>query len=92
MNTQVCESPAPFRHPAPSAAAVDGGLVQTTVGTIVHYWHNRRVRARQARVNDAMRNVSAHMLKDIGAPEWMVAEASMRYDGRPLRLIDLFRS
>ena len=92
MNTQVCESPASFRRAAPSPAVSPNALLQDPVGAIVHYWQNRRVRARQARVNDAMSNVSAHMLKDIGAPEWMVAQASTRYDGRALHLIDLFRS
>ncbi len=93
MSTQVCESPARFPNVAESRVAPRAGnALQHAIGSLVRYWEGRHARAHASRAVDAMSDINVHTLKDIGAPNWMVAEASSRDDGRALRLIDLYRS
>ena len=55
-------------------------------------WQDRTERANKARAMAVFAEIDAHTLKDIGAPNWAIAEASMRGDSRGLRMIDLYRS
>ena len=55
-------------------------------------WQDHLCRANQARAMATFADIDAHTLRDIGAPHWIVADATMRGDSRGLRLIDLYRS
>ena len=55
-------------------------------------WHDHQARAKQARAMAAFADIDTHTLRDIGAPNWVIAEASQRGDSRGLRLLDLYRS
>ena len=55
-------------------------------------WKKHVERSNQARAQAAFADIDEHTLKDIGAPNWIIAEASHRGDSRGLRLIDLYRS
>ncbi|MEO8132784.1 MAG: hypothetical protein ABI831_02215 [Betaproteobacteria bacterium] len=92
-DTHVCQSPTSFQSATQfSGPATADSALQRTVDALAQYWHDRHVRTRQSHSIAAMAAISAHTLKDIGAPNWMVAEALTRDDGHSLRLIDLYRS
>ena len=55
-------------------------------------WDGHQQRNRQLRAMAVFADIDAHTLCDIGAPNWVVAEAKQRGDSRSLRLIDLYRS
>ena len=55
-------------------------------------WHDHAERANKARAMAVFAEIDEHTLKDIGAPNWVIAEAAHRGDSRGLRLIDLYRS
>ena len=55
-------------------------------------WHDHVERANQARAQAVFADIDEHTLKDIGAPNWAIAEAVHRGDSRGLRLMDLYRS
>ena len=41
---------------------------------------------------DLMADIDAHTLRDIGAPNWLIAQAIERKDAHHLRLFELYRS
>ena len=55
-------------------------------------WRERVERTNQARAQAIFADIDEHTLKDIGAPNWAIAEAVHRGDSRGLRLMDLYRS
>ena len=55
-------------------------------------WQQHVERTNKARAQAAFAEIDEHTLKDIGAPNWLIAEASHRADSRGMRLIDLYRS
>ena len=59
---------------------------------IQRLWQEHVERANRARAQATFADIDEHTLKDIGAPNWIIAEAAHRGDSRGLRLIDLYRS
>jgi predicted outer membrane lipoprotein len=55
-------------------------------------WQEHVERTKKARAQAAFASIDEHTLRDIGAPNWIIAEAAHREDSRGLRLIDLYRS
>ena len=53
-----------------------GGLFRTTLRSLRLQWFLYRAGRRQARVTESMGEMNAHMLRDIGAPDEMVARAA----------------
>jgi uncharacterized protein YjiS (DUF1127 family) len=66
----------PAFHRASSAAA----MLRTLVGNLSILWDQYRERQRGSRELRRLADMDAHVLKDIGAPEWMVARAQDRAD------------
>jgi hypothetical protein len=55
-------------------------------------WQQHVARTTRARSQSVFADIDAHTLKDIGAPNWAIADAVHRSDSRGMRLIDLYRS
>jgi hypothetical protein len=77
---------------SPSASELFGAAWNSAVAGVETLWQDHVARTRQARAMATFAEIDAHTLRDIGAPNWIVAEATMRGDSRGLRLIDLYRS
>ena len=86
--------------PAQPAAAVArptaGDLVDSLVASLRDAWcavlraasrirRERRKPVDEIRAFDAIAHLDAHVLKDIGAPHWLVAQAAMQRDRQHLR-------
>jgi hypothetical protein len=76
-------------HPLPPAFAVSRPAwwrllepsleaAQERMAAAGHWWAQRRAARRQAAVRGALQHLSAHMLRDIGAPDDLVADAMRR--------------
>ena len=64
----------------------------TAFAKIQTLWQDHVERANHARAQAVFADIDEHTLKDIGAPNWAIAEAVHRGDSRGLRLMDLYRS
>ena len=52
--------------------------MRTTLRALLLQWHDHRAQRREAQALDAIGEMDAHMLRDIGAPEQWVARAATR--------------
>ena len=84
---------------APSPSSMTGRLLAATgeatraaVNTFQLTWREHPVAVDEASSLDFMADIDAHTLRDIGAPNWLIAQAIERKDAHHLRLIDLYRS
>jgi hypothetical protein len=81
---------------APAIGSLDGstpaGAVKSALAKFNAIWNDQVQRSNKARAQAAFADIDAHTLRDIGAPNWIIAEAVQRGDSRGLRLIDLYRS
>jgi hypothetical protein len=81
---------------APAIGSLDGstpaGALTSAIAKFHAIWNEHVARSHQARAQAAFADIDAHTLRDIGAPNWIIAEALHRSDSRELRLIDLYRS
>jgi len=87
MNCNAAESALPF----PASAAV-GAATESPLAKLRALWQGHVERTNRARASAAFSGIDTHTLRDIGAPDWVLAEASLRNDSRSVRLIDLYRS
>ena len=55
-------------------------------------WRERAAHNGQARALEMMADIDAHTLRDIGAPNWLIAQAVERKDAHHLHLLNLYRS
>ncbi len=78
------------------SASISGSAKQGTLHAATEFvqslWCAHRERAHLARAQSAFAEIDTHTLRDIGAPNWLIAESTSRDDARGLRLIDLYRS
>jgi len=77
---------------SPNASESSGALWNTAFVRIQSLWQDHVCRSYQARASAVFADIDTHTLRDIGAPNWIVAESTLRSDSRGLRLIDLYRS
>ena len=56
------------------------------------YFRQRAERAKAARAMAVFADIDQHTLKDIGAPNWLIAQAAERERVRGLRISDLCQS
>ena len=56
------------------------GKALRAAGTLRVHWRDSRARRREARAVDAIADMNAHMLRDIGAHDRMIAHAAARSD------------
>ena len=78
MNCNAAETALPF----PASASV-GAATESPLAKLRALWQDHIERTSR---------IDSHTLRDIGAPDWVLAEAALRGDSRDLRLIDLYRS
>ena len=87
MNCNAAETALPF----PASASV-GAATESPLAKLRALWQGHVERTSRARAGAAFSSIDSHTLRDIGAPDWVLAEAALRNDSRGLRLIDLYRS
>ena len=93
MSLQLSQSLAP----APSSMtgrffAATGEATRAAVNTFQLTWREHPVGVSEASTLQFMADIDAHTLRDIGAPNWLIAQAIERKDAHHLRLIELYRS
>lgn len=77
--------PGRFVTAAGEAARAARGAFQAT-------WRDQAAHADQGSAYKLMAEIDAHTLKDIGAPDWLIAEAVERKDAHHRHLLELYRS
>ena len=93
MNFQLTQSSILISHSlAGRAAAVAAEVARTALDAFRASWNYRAARRNHARAIELMAGIDEHTLRDIGAPNWLVAQAVERKDAHRLRLIELHRS
>jgi hypothetical protein len=93
MNAQLC-------HDASIENSWIGGRVaaasteaaRAALATFQSVWREQSKATERVRSFEMMVDVSDRVLKDIGAPEWLVARAAERRNSHALHLLELFRS
>ena len=88
MNCNAAQSSASL--PAPGTFGAPWNVA--FVSKMQSLWQDHVCRSSQARAMATFAEIDTHTLRDIGAPNWIIAESSLRGDSRGLRLIDLYRS
>ncbi len=76
------DSPALQLGPTPTEriGAAIGDTLRTTGRSFVARFRERRARRRGAWASEAIGQMNDHMLKDIGAPDWMMSRAAAQKD------------
>ena len=62
------------------AVATVGERLRATAGGFIQRWRDRLARRREATAFDAIAGMNDYMLKDIGAPSWMISRAALQKD------------
>jgi hypothetical protein len=60
------------------ALATFGEWLRATAAGFLARWRDRLARRREAPAFDAIAGMNDYMLKDIGAPSWMISRAALR--------------
>jgi hypothetical protein len=72
---------------------VDG--LGAAIGAALHAWRkflrSQRKDAETAHAFDSIAHLNVHVLTDIGAPHWLIAQAASRRDAAPLRWSEIER-
>jgi hypothetical protein len=93
MNVEFCQSPVPMSHTLTGRfAAATGDAARAALNAFQATWRNHSPLAGQERRFELMADIDEHTLKDIGAPNWLIAQAVERKDAHHLHLLDLYRS
>jgi len=58
---------------------------------LARIWNAYRTRRNAARMRNIAQDMEPHMLDDVGAPQWLINEASVRRDLSRLRHVDYIR-
>lgn len=58
---------------------------------LARIWNAYRARRNAARMRNIAQDMEPHMLDDVGAPQWLINEASVRRDLSRLRHVDYIR-
>lgn len=87
MNRNAAETALPFTASASVGVATESPLAKLRV-----LWQGHIARTHRTRAGAAFAAIDSHTLRDIGAPDWILAEAALRNESRGLRLMDLYRS
>lgn len=58
---------------------------------LARIWNAYRARRNAARMRNIAQDMEPHMLDDVGAPQWLINEASIRRDLSRLRHVDYIR-
>ena len=60
-------------------------------GLLARIWKAYLARRNAARMRNMAKDMEPHMLNDVGAPQWLVNEASVRRELARLRHVDYIR-
>lgn len=72
--------------------AATGEATRAAINSFQIAWREHPAQIDQASALDLMADIDAHTLRDIGAPNWLIAQAVERKDAHHLHLIELYRS
>jgi hypothetical protein len=90
MNSSSVQSA--FVLSRPLAHRVGGGVreaLHTALFAMERAWHDHKLRSDELRRFDSVAHLNAHVLKDIGAPHWLVAQATGRREAEHQRWMDM---
>ena len=93
MQYQFSQSSAVMPHSMPGrVASAVGDAARAALSAFQQTWREQAPRRGEARTIEMMADIDEHTLRDIGAPNWLVAQAVERKDSHRLHLIELHRS
>lgn len=93
MNVEFCQSPVLVSHTLTGRfAAATGEAARAVLNAFQATWRYHSPQAGQERAFELMADIDVHTLKDIGAPNWLIAQAVERRDAYHLHLLELYRS
>lgn len=92
MNLNVAQPAIALGRTRPSRI-IDG--LGAAVRAALHAWRkflrSQRKDAETAHAFDSIAHLNVHVLKDIGAPHWLISRAASRRDAEPLRWSEIER-
>ena len=77
MTSPDLTPPVPLLSPVRAAAAI-GQCWRAVAEAFGAHWHATTARDRDTLEREALAGLDAYMLKDIGASQWLVADAAVR--------------
>ncbi len=91
-----CSAQHAIASPHPPTGRIDGGVggalhaaLNTTLNAIARVWRDHKARSDELRTFDSVADLNEHVLKDIGAPHWLISRAAARQDAERLPWIDM---
>lgn len=89
MNASRAESAVALSPSRSATQASDTfGAFGAAVAALKRLWADHQRSREELRKFQSIAHLNPHMLKDIGAPHWLVAEADLRRDTQRLQWID----
>ena len=86
MNSHLSKSAIlPFRPSTERVFTAIGNALRMALRALLILWRDHNARRREAREFDALGDVNEHMLRDIGAPDRLIAHAAARSDAHHWR-------
>lgn len=76
---------------APEPAAALESAQAPDRSFVARLWHAYCARRNAARMRNIAQDMEPHMLSDVGAPQWLINEASVRRELTRLRTVDFIR-
>jgi hypothetical protein len=93
MNQHFSQSSVAISHSLPERlVAATGEATRAAVNAFQATWREQAPHANQTGSFDLMADIDAHTLRDIGAPNWLIAQAVERKGAHHLHLLELYRS
>ena len=93
MNAQTCQAShveSPWFGGRLAAATTEATVA--AIATFQSVWRAQSKSEDRARAIEMMAGIDAHTLKDIGAPDWLIAQSQERHDAHRLYLLGLYYS
>ena len=86
MNANEVASPLPINPPLTERIVAEVlAALRSVELAIAGFWSHDEARAADAHAFEAIEHLGERTLRDIGAPDWLVARASERREARALR-------
>jgi hypothetical protein len=86
MHNPTCPSTIPLSRPWPDKLLLAALDAFNDLGT---RWRARVERRRREQELDAVADMNELLLRDIGAPEWMIAQANVRREADRQRMLEM---
>jgi len=88
MQSPTCSTVIPLARPLHDRLF---DVVAEALQALRSAWHHSAERRRDERELDAVADMNELLLRDIGAPEWMIAQAAARRDLDHVRLLQAYQ-